>query len=76
MIAIIYLIFALACPKAAKVLGPAAAIAFAITGLMALVEGILAWTMSSLPWAFGINLVAVCLIVLGLAAGLQVYAWL
>jgi hypothetical protein len=76
MIAIICLIFALAFPKAAKVLGPAAAIAFAITGLMALVEGILAWTMSSLPWAFGINLVAVCLIVLGLAAGLQVYAWL
>ena len=34
MIAIICLIFALAFPKAAKVLGPAAAIAFAITGLM------------------------------------------
>lgn len=74
--AIVCLILSLALPKLAKIFGPAAAIAFAITGLLILALAIHVFTGSSQSWAYGINDIAVSLITLGLAAGLVVYAWL
>jgi hypothetical protein len=76
LIAIICLVLALAFPKFGTILGPAAAIVFAITGFLCLSEGIEAFVANNRSWAYGINLIAVCLIILGLAAGLVEYAWL
>lgn len=76
MLAIVCLVLSLAFPKLAKILGPSAAIALAVTGLIAGIEGIVAFTDSTMPWAYGINLIAVCAIILGLSAGLIEYAWL
>lgn len=74
--AIVFLILSLVLPKLAKIFGPAAAIAFAITGLLLLTLAIHVFTGNSQSWAYGINDIAVSLITLGLAAGLVVYAWL
>jgi hypothetical protein len=82
IIAIVAIIMALAFPKAAKILGPVAVFAFIALGLLILAEGIYAFTPAGTgaayprPWAWGVNLTAVALIILGLAFGLMRYSYL
>ena len=76
MIAIACIVVSLAAPKTAKILGPIAAIAFVISGLLLLAKGIDVFVDPNQKWAYGINDIAVSLIILGLAFGLAVYAFL
>lgn len=82
MIGVIAIVVALAFPKAAKILGPVAVFAFILSGLLLLSEGIYAFTPAGTgaayprPWAWGVNLTAVALIILGLAFGLMRYSYL
>jgi len=59
-----------------KILAPVAVIAFVISGLLILTEGIYFLVKGTHAWAYSINLIAVCLIILGLAFALVVYAFL
>jgi uncharacterized membrane-anchored protein len=45
-----------------------------ITGILILVESIAAFTNTNYSWAYGINLIAVSLIIFGLGFGLMNYA--
>jgi len=82
MIAIVAIVMVLAFPKATKILGPVAVFAFIALGLLALIEGIYAFTPAGTgatyprPWAWGVDLTAVALIVFGLAFGLLRYSYL
>jgi divalent metal cation (Fe/Co/Zn/Cd) transporter len=76
MIAIACLVISLALPKTAKILVPVAAICFVASAFIILVDGICEFADSSRPWAYGINLIAVSLIIIGLVFGLIRYAFL
>jgi hypothetical protein len=76
LIAIVFIILALAFPKTAKYLGPAALGAFIVSALLILFDGFLLLAYSDYPWAFVIDEVAVTLIVIGLAFGLMDYSFL
>ena len=80
LIAIVCLVVALALPKSAKILGPVGLCAFVALALLVLVEGVRVFAVKSQsgarPWAWGINLFAVTIILLGLAFGLIRYSYL
>jgi hypothetical protein len=76
LIAIVCLVLSLAFPKVATILGPVSAIAFALIGFMNLGEQIERCVTQQSSWAYVVNGAAVCLIILGLSAGLVEYSWL
>lgn len=76
IIVVFALVASLALPKSAKILGPVAFFAFVVSGLLVGTEGIMNFVTNTRPWAYSINLIAVCLIVLGLAFGLSKYSYL
>jgi hypothetical protein len=82
LIAIIAIVLALALPKTSKVLGLVAICAFIAVALCILIDSISTCTPASTggsypkAWAWGINGIAVFLILIGLAFGLLRYSYL
>lgn len=74
LIATVCIVIALAFPKFSQIFGLVAVIALMISGILILVESIAAFTNTNYSWAYGINLIAVSLIIFGLGFGLVNYA--